>query len=185
MLKNNPDENSLSIFKETQKKTLSVFSSIASSHTKNPFGKAEDVCFPETDTDQNCKASYLSICSTGDFFGNKVTTYDEKADKNINIILQQRKVAAAQVQVLGNKVLGRLYENRTTLFKTMSNEVFSLWVNYLKLLIDAPVRIQSHNAGKGACGEAAKASVANSLFKQTCDSWANFNDEPGKNGLIT
>lgn len=114
----------------------------------------------------HCENKYQSICSFGDFFGNKITVMDENAKKHIELIYEARNIAAKEAQIVGNHIFSKLIAERHGVFKEMSDVVFQSWLKYFNLLIDLAVKTKGHNAGRGACGEATKASIANSLFKQ-------------------
>jgi len=79
-----------------------------------------------------CKSNALSICSTGDFFLNKVTHVEDDFQDKINIILDQRKIAQQYSQVLANKIFPTLFSKRNTLFKNISVDAWNQIINYFK-----------------------------------------------------
>lgn len=113
-----------------------------------------------------CHNEFSSVCSTGDTFLNKVTVVDKTFLNGVNTIVARRKISARRAQRLGNDIFNKLDAERYGILKTMSDNDLNAWINYFKKLIDASTKTEAHNVGKGACGEAAKASIANSLFKQ-------------------
>lgn len=113
-----------------------------------------------------CTNQYMSICSTGDFFANKVTSADENFEKTIREILKQREVVVEKALKSAQVIVRKLISERYTILQTMTSSDFDSLLTYFNKLIDASAKTESHNLEKGACGESAKASIANSLLKQ-------------------
>lgn len=131
--------------------------------------ESKNICLPNNETFNFpvCKNTYDSTCSLGDSFLNKFPTLDFDAyQKAGEKIMNARKTTAQASQDLANIVFGKLNAQRHKIFKDMPDATFLKWQKYLALLIDASVKTQLHNQGLGACGEAAKAGIVNSVLKQ-------------------
>lgn len=113
-----------------------------------------------------CHTNYQSICSLGDDFPNREpvslhTLFVAKLNTE-----SERNNAAIRARKLEQSIFIKLANARSNIFGNIDNNKFEFLKRYIQSIIDVSVKSHSHHGGKGVGGEAAKASIADSLLNQ-------------------
>jgi hypothetical protein len=117
-----------------------------------------------------CSATELSSCSLGDTFANTdmsdLKKYAVAVQFGVQRRAQAKHIVSEKISVLQNE----LQHERHRLFKDKSNseidQINNVWQRFLVYLIDSAEKAKLRNEDTGFCGEAAKASIVQSIWKQ-------------------
>lgn len=124
------------------------------------------------DFNPTCSNQERSFCSRGDIFENMDMSSISRYDVAVQYGIQRRKEATELANAKALDLKQALYSDkvRRDLFADKSdNEMESVlndWLRFLGRLIDIAEKTKLRNEGTGFCGEAAKASIAQSIWKQ-------------------
>ena len=117
-----------------------------------------------------CAATEPSYCSLGDTFANTDISDLEKYAAATQFGLQRRAHAKHIVSEKITSLHNELQHERHRLFKDKTNseidQINSVWQRFLVYLIDSAEKAKLRNEDTGFCGEAAKASIVQSIWKQ-------------------